>query len=307
MSSRTSGSFVPSSPVPTASLVAWTVRCALFLGSIALTALSCSRHTQAIQVAPTDASLAPLASPAPSPAPSETPPVEAGPAPIAGVFETQTVPGHPDALVSLPTGATTRRPVLVVVHGSGDRPNWQCEGWRSATVAFPFIVCPTGMYDARWSTPGDTRYTHTGGAPLLEYIDASLAALAARYPREADTQTPLLAGFSLGASEVLGLAVKAPARFPRIAFIEGAWDGWTDARVAAYVSGGGQRVLYGAGQRDVERRDRATAKRLVDAGLDTRVVFAPAGHSFDQRLVDAIRAEAAWLVEGDARWGLMGH
>jgi len=278
------------------------VRCALALGSVALTVLSCSRHVPAIQVALQDASLAPV--PSTSAAPSDAALVEAGPAPIRGDFETLAVPGHPDALVSLPTGATTPRPVLVVVHGSGDRPNWQCEGWRSATAAFPFIVCPTGAYDKRWSTPGDTRYTHTGGAPLLAYIDASLAALAARYAEQADARAPLLAGFSLGASEILGLAVKDPSRFPRIALIEGAWDGWTDARVSSYTTGGGQRVLYGAGQRDVEHRERATAKRLLGAGLETRVVFAPVGHNFDQRLADAIGAEMAWLVEGDMRWGL---
>jgi len=279
------------------------VRRVLALGAAALTAFGCSRQTPAIRVAPADASPAPL----PTPAPSDPPLAEAGLPPIGGVFETLAVAGHPDAFVSLPTGATTRRPVVVVVHGSGDRPNWQCEGWRSATAAFPFIVCPTGAYDARWSTPGDTRYTHTGGASLLGYIDASLAALAERYPDRADTHAPLLAGFSLGASEILGLAVKDPPRFPRIALIEGAWDGWTDARARAYAGGGGQRVLYGAGQRDVERRQRETAKRLVDAGLETRVVFAPAGHSFDQRLVDAIRAEAAWLVDGDPRWEPMGR
>jgi poly(3-hydroxybutyrate) depolymerase len=279
------------------------VRPVLPFGAIALTALSCSRHTHAIPTAPADASVAPL----PSPAASNNALAGAGPLPIGGVFETLAVAGHPDAFISLPTGATTRRPVVVVVHGSGDRPNWQCEGWRSATAAFPFIVCPTGAYDAHWSTPGDTRYTHTGGASLLGYIDAALAALAARYPEQADTHTPLLAGFSLGASEILGLAVKDPSRFPRIALIEGAWDGWTDARVTSYAKGGGQHVLYGAGQRDVERRQRATAKRLVDAGVETRVVFAPVGHSFDQRLVDAIRAEAAWLVEDDARWGPTGR
>lgn len=265
----------------------------------AAAALACGRRSHATPLAAADAS--PVA--APAAAPDATAPAEAGPAPIEGAFEVLAVAGHPDALVSLPTGATGRRPVLVVVHGSGDRPNWQCEGWRSATAQYPFIVCPTGAYDARWSTKGDTRYTHTGGAPLLAYIDASLAALAARYPDHADTRAPVLAGFSLGASEILGLAVQDPLRFPRIALIEGAWDGWTDARIASYVKGGGQRVLYGAGQASVERSERGTARRLVAGGLDARVVSAPVGHSFEQRLVDALRPEVAWLVEGDARWG----
>jgi predicted esterase len=230
---------------------------------------------------------------------------EAGLTPIAGELESLPVAGHPAAAVSLPTGATGRRPVIVVVHGTGDRPNWQCEGWRIATAGFPFVVCPTGKVDAHWSSPGDTRYTHMGGAPLLAHIDAALAALEARYPGYVDARAPLLAGFSLGANEILTLALRDPGRFPRITLVEGAWNAWTDARIVAYTKGGGLRVLYGAGQDGVCRSERRAAKRLVAAGLDVRVVFAPVGHSFEQGLVDAIRAELPWLVEGDERWDAM--
>ena len=222
---------------------------------------------------------------------------------LPGFFEKLAVAGHPDAFVSLPTGATGKRPVVVVIHGAGDRPDWQCGGWRRATgEGRVFVVCPTGNYAPGDSSKDDIRYTHTGGPKLLAYIDASLEALAARYPDYADTTTPLLAGFSLGASEILGLAVADPARFPRIALIEGAWNGWTDASIAAYLKGGGQRVLYGAGQKGVELSERATAKHLVARGLDTHVAFAQVGHTFDPPLEDAVHAEIAWLVEGDTRW-----
>src|SRR5271165_1233900 len=63
-------------------------------------------------------------------------------APRPGFFEALPVAGHPDAWMSLPTGATGKRPVVVVIHGAGDRPDWQCGGWRRATSGFPFIVCP---------------------------------------------------------------------------------------------------------------------------------------------------------------------
>jgi predicted esterase len=237
-----------------------------------------------------------------APAPEPDAGVDGGLAPLTGELESLPVPGHPDAALSLPTGATARRPVVVVVHGSGDRPNWQCEGWRSVTAHFPFVVCPTGFVDHQRSRPGDTRYTHMGGAPLLAHIEAALAALAAGYPDYVDLNAPVLAGFSLGASEIVTLAVKNPARFPRIALVEGAWASWTDARIAAYAKGGGQRVLYGAGQDGVDLSQRRAAKRLNSAGIDTRVVFVPVGHSFEARLVAAVRAELPWLVEGDERW-----
>ncbi len=221
---------------------------------------------------------------------------------LSGFFEALVVAGHPDAWMSLPTGATGKRPVVVVIHGAGDRPEWQCGGWRRATGEFPFIVCPRGAYAPGDSTENDRRYTHRGGAPLLAYIDASLAALEAKYPDYVDTSVPLLAGFSLGASEILALAVQAPARFPRIVLVEGATNGWTDARVAAYVAGGGQRVLYGAGQRVNETAATAAVAHLLAMGLDARVVYAPVHHTFDPPLEDAVRGELAWLVEGDARW-----
>jgi poly(3-hydroxybutyrate) depolymerase len=259
----------------------------------------CRRARSASVVLPAEASVAPSTAGVDA--------IEAGPAPITGDFESLAVTGHPDARISLPTGATGRRPVVVVVHGSGDRPDWECEGWRSATAQFPFIVCPTGFHDKHWSKRGDERFTHIGGAPLLAYIDASLAALAARYPAYADTRAPILAGFSLGASEILTLAVRDPARFPCIVLVEGGSKSWTRARIDAYLKGGGKRVLYGSGQAGVHLSQQASAKRLVASGLDVRVVFAPVGHTFDQPLVDAVRAEAPWLVTGDGRWDTMAR
>ncbi len=210
--------------------------------------------------------------------------------------------GHPDAWISLPTGATGKRPVVLVIHGAGDRPDWQCGGWRRATGEFPFVVCPRGAVAPDESTRDDVRYTHRGGAALLAYIDASLAALEARYPDYADTRTPILAGFSLGASEVLALAVQDPARFPRVALVEGATHGWTPPRIDAFIAGGGQRVLYGAGQRANENAAKVTVKQLGAKGLDARVVYAPVNHTFDPPLEDALHGELAWFVEGDARW-----
>ncbi|HSY22859.1 MAG TPA: alpha/beta hydrolase, partial [Polyangiaceae bacterium] len=222
--------------------------------------------------------------------------------PLEGFFEALPVTRHPDAWISLPTGATGPRPVVVMIHGAGDRPDWQCGGWRRATGGYPFIVCPRGAYVPGESTRDDARYTHRGGATLLAYIDASLEALRAKYPGYADTANPLLAGFSLGASEVLALAVQDPARFPRLVLVEGAVNAWTPAQIDAYLEGGGVRVLYATGQRVNDEAAKATVKRLGERHLDGRAVFAPVGHTFDPPLEDAVRAQLAWLVGGDARW-----
>jgi pimeloyl-ACP methyl ester carboxylesterase len=227
---------------------------------------------------------------------------EAAQPPHPGIFEALPVEGHPDAWISLPTGATGKRPVVVLIHGMADRPDWQCGGWRRATGEWPFVVCPRGDLAPRESTKDDFRYTHRGGAALLAYVDASLDALAARYPGYVDTGMPVLAGFSLGASQVLALAVQDPARFPRLALIEGATNGWTDARIKDYVAGGGLRVLYGTGQSVNEAAAKAVAKRLVAHGLDARVVFAPVHHTFEPPLEDAVHEQLDWFVDGDPRW-----
>jgi pimeloyl-ACP methyl ester carboxylesterase len=222
--------------------------------------------------------------------------------PLAGFFEALAVTGHHDAWMSLPTGATGKRPVVVVIHGAGDRPDWQCGGWRRATGKFPFVVCPRGADAPADSTKRDARYTHRGGAALLAYIDESLAALEAKYPDYADTTTPILAGFSLGASEILALALQAPGRFPRIALVEGATRGWTDAQVDAYLAGGGRRVLYATGQRVNDVVAKTTVKHLLAKGLAARAVYAPVNHTFDPPLEDAVRGDLGWFVEGDRRW-----
>jgi pimeloyl-ACP methyl ester carboxylesterase len=242
---------------------------------------------------------APASASAPDSASSST-----GLPPIVAFFESLPVAGHPDAFVSLPTGATSRRPVVVVIHGAGDRPDWQCGGWRRATgEGHVFVVCPRGRVDPGSSTKDDIRFTHASGAALLAYIDASLAAIAARYPDHADIERPLLAGFSLGSFAILGLAVKQPDRFPRIALVEGATDAFDDARARAFVAGGGQRVLFGCGQRGCEAAAKLAAQRL-DARdhLPVHVAFALVHHTFDPPLEDAVGAELPWLLEGDPRW-----
>jgi predicted esterase len=231
---------------------------------------------------------------------------EAGPAPLAplpGFFEALPVPGRNDAWLSLPTNTITKRPVVVVIHGMGDRPDWQCGGWRRATGEHAFVLCPRGTFDKAESTKDDWRYTHRpGGKPLLDHIDAALHELVARYPAYVDPEHPLLVGFSLGAIEILGLAAQDPQRFPRIALVEGATGAWPASRIDAYRGGGGVRVLFAAGQRGNEAAMKGTARQLTAKGLDARVVFAPVGHTFDPPLEDAIHDVLPWFTAGDGRW-----
>jgi predicted esterase len=230
-------------------------------------------------------------------------PAGLAPIPDQPLFTSLQVPGFPDAVVALPNGATTPRPVLVVIHGSGDRPDWNCDAWRHITSDRGFVLCPRGYYVPRESGPGDDRrYTHEGGAYLRRHIDAALAALASRFAGYVDLDRPVLAGFSLGATEVADVASGAPARFPRVAELEGSQSVWTEAKVRTFAAGGGQRVLFGCGSSWCLPRAKAQAARLQRGQVEARVVHASVGHSIDRPLQEAIMEEIGWFLAGDPRW-----
>jgi dienelactone hydrolase len=227
----------------------------------------------------------------------------AEPLPADPPFVDFPVPGHPDAVVGLPEGATSPRPVIVVIHGLGGRPDPNCKAWRAIVRGWGFVLCPRGEYDPQRSAPGDRRYTHPGGDRLLAHIDAALEALAERYAGYADVRAPVLAGFSLGASEVASLGQRGLPRFPRLAVLEGGLDGWYAPTVEAFASEGGVRVLFGCGSSWCPPSATAAAVRIAQRpGVEARVASAPVGHANTPPLQEAIRAELPWFLAGDDRW-----
>jgi predicted esterase len=216
------------------------------------------------------------------------------------------IAGFPDAAVAPPWNVETPRPVLIVLHGLGDRPETHCEAFRSVLHASAFVLCLRGSFDPERSEPGRTRYTLPGGDTLRAHVDAALQALEARYGDRVDIERPLLAGFSLGATEAALLAQWETARFPRVAVLEGGLDVWDYGTVAAFAQHGGVRVLFACGSpwctppaRAAIARIRANGAADADAA---RLAFADVGHRDSLPLQAAVRAEFAWFVEGDPRW-----
>jgi predicted esterase len=242
-----------------------------------------------------------------APAMEASPPApEAGPAlapiPPDPLFTNLVAPPFPEAVVSVPNGATSPRPLLIVLHGTGDRPDWNCDAWRHITGAQAFVLCPRGDHDPRESTPGDRRFTLRGGAHLRAYLEAAIAALSARFAGYVDVERPIVTGFSLGATEIAQLALTDPARFPRVALLEGGHGVWTASSVAAFAARGGARVLFGCGSPWCPPLARSAARRLDEGGVPARSVFAPVGHTNDRPLQEAIMRELGWFFDGDARW-----
>ena len=208
------------------------------------------------------------------------------------------VPGFGDAVVSLPAGARTRKPVMFAVHGNYDSPDFQCGTWRAMVKNRGFILCPRGVPRPDSPAPDDIRYTYEGRfAPEL---DAALAALQQRYGAWIDPGPMIYVGFSLGAILARGYVMRAPSRFTRMILIEGGASGW-DA--TAMSKAGVARMLWACGQSPCVDAGRAAAAAFERAKVASKVVSAKgAGHTYGGPVADAIRAEWEWLVGGDPRW-----
>jgi pimeloyl-ACP methyl ester carboxylesterase len=211
---------------------------------------------------------------------------------------------YADAVVSLPLGARSKRPVVVATHGNYDRPEWQCEVWREIVGDDVFVLCPRGFARPDSPTSADIRFSYQTNRALEGELDAALAALKARFPDHADVERPLYTGFSLGAIMGVRIASRAPARYPRLVLIEGGHDGWTPDAATAFAKGGGERVLFVCAQASCGREAKLAASRLATAGVAVRVARGPdVGHRYDGPTAEETKRSLGWVVGDDPRWG----
>jgi pimeloyl-ACP methyl ester carboxylesterase len=201
-------------------------------------------------------------------------------------------------VVSVPLGARAPRPIMIALHGGSDRPELACRGWRIATDAYPFVVCPHGWGgdEARlaWDSVADTQ----------ERIARAIAAVRNAFgDRVADTSTIVLAGFSMGACEVAKLAEAEPAVYRRIVIADAAHDPAPALRFArVWAAGGGERVMFMCTTSGCEPSMRAAAKKAA-AARPARLVVAPTQvHAFSARAASSLRRDWAWLVDGADGW-----
>jgi hypothetical protein len=211
-----------------------------------------------------------------------------------------------EAHVAVPLGATTPRPVVIGVHGAGDKPEWSCAEWSFTTGGGAFVVCPHGSVDPRWK---GTRVWPSGHA-IAEASARAIDALRARYGDHvapgpfvygAWSQGATLAGPAIARAAELGLPIEA-AVLVEIGHTP------VDARAtAASLRGAGvHRLVVSCSSlacRDFGQRMRSVAGaagpslHVVDVGLR--------GHWFDEPVFRALAAEWPWLTEDDPRWASM--
>jgi predicted esterase len=216
------------------------------------------------------------------------------------------VPGFNDAIVSVPSGADSPRPLLVATHGAGDRAEWHCEAWREIVGNRAFVLCPQGQRtDAR--VPHDrAAYYYPDHFALDREVRAALSALRERYAATLDASRAVYTGFSQGAIHGALVITLRPELFPRAALVEGGngfFNEWSPFAARRFREGGGERVLFACGSNACVRTAERCAGYLKKTGVATRVAHAEgAGHSYGARMQRELRATFEWLIEGDPRW-----
>ncbi len=246
--------------------------------------------------------------PAPPPAPSIAAPPDAGDArdaaetaPLAGFPEQLELRDGDEALgfVAVPLGAREPRPILVALHGGSERPERACAAWRSVADGYPFVVCPRGWGGnaARlgWRSAADTRAR----------IARAVAAAKATFGTWIDPAGAIvLAGFSMGGTQVPLVARLEPRTYRRIVIADTAHDPRSALTFAhAWAEGGGERAMFLCTTSGCEPSMRAAARKVAGAHAPARLVVAPTQvHALSERAVQSMRREWAWLVDGAEGW-----
>lgn len=210
------------------------------------------------------------------------------------------MPGFGPAVVSLPT-APGRFPVVLVAHGAGDKPEWQCEWWSRVLGARAVIACLRGsaMYPRR----PDSGFYFRNHYALERELLALLPALRSAHGDQVREGPALFVGFSQGA--IMGaLVIPAhPELFSGAILIEGGYDEWNVAAARKLAKRPGVRVLLACGQSYCRDRARGAMHWLRRGGIAARLAFAPrAGHTYAGEVGERVRADLEWVIAEDGRW-----
>jgi hypothetical protein len=278
--------------------------CVAIIG-LGLVAVACTRHAPPERAA----ELRDSAPPGPVAAESSN---DAGDAGDAGDTAAKRAPlsGFPEQLelldgkeklgfVSVPLGTREPRPMMIAIHGGSDRPERACSAWRGITEAYPFVVCPRGFGGNEaalgWRTTSDT----------TERIARALIATKKLFPSWIrETSSVVLAGFSMGGSQVALLARSNPVLYRRIAVGDSAHDPRPALTFsAAWVKGGGERAVFLCTTSGCEPSFRNAARNVATQKAPARLNIAPTQvHGLSERVVQSMRRDWPWLVEGAEGW-----
>lgn len=203
--------------------------------------------------------------------------------------------------VAVPLGTREPRPIMVALHGGSERPNMPtvCPAWRTISEGYPFVVCPRGFGGNEralgWRTKEDTE----------QRIARAVAATKRTFGGWVkDTPTLVLAGFSMGGTQVARVAGEHPATYRRVAVGDSAHDPGPALRFSTtWMRGGGERALFLCTTSGCEPSQRASSKNVATQKGRARLVVAPTQvHGLSPAAAQAMRRDWWWLVAGAEGW-----
>jgi poly(3-hydroxybutyrate) depolymerase len=223
------------------------------------------------------------------------------PAPLGGFPEQlELIDGKEKVgVVSVPLGAREPRPIVIALHGGSEKPEHACRAWRDITEAYSFVICPRGWggNESRlgWRNPSDTDQRIARAVAATKKTFGSWVE---------DTRSLVLAGFSMGGSQVALLARRDPHTYRRIVVGDAAQDPRAALEFAGkWVAGGGERALFLCTTSGCEPSMRAAARKVARERAHARLNIAPTQvHALSERAVQSMRRDWAWLVEGAEGW-----
>ncbi len=211
---------------------------------------------------------------------------------------------HP-AVVSVPQVGPFPKPLLVVAHGAGDRPDWHCKLWQELLGARGFILCLRGKRTSTLDDHDRAVYFLPNHGWLRRAMRAALLALEREHGDLVDTSGAAFLGYSQGG--IMGsLAIQRLAgQFSRAALVEGGFSEWNVPVSKKFVQDGGQRILVVCGIAECQRRARTTVGYMRRGGAQAKLVYVEGGgHRYDGPIAEAVAAELEWFLGGDPRWTL---
>lgn len=206
------------------------------------------------------------------------------------------VNGFEAAIVALPLGARSPRPIVVVLHGARDRAEWQCGSFRGVVGDNAFLLCPAGRA-AEGNLFGWGSFDETAAE-----LRAALAALKERFGGHVAKGSITLVGYAEGASIAADLARQEPSFFARVALVNGDPASFSPSASRIFAERGGKRALFFCVTHECDDRGAERALLLARSGVAAKSVLKGVGPYLDPRFTDALKGEMAWLFEGDTRW-----
>jgi len=202
------------------------------------------------------------------------------------------------AVIAPPVGAREPRPLIVAVHGAGDRADWACGGWRLAASEYAFVVCPEGLkFDAQ-------RFAWDSPRTIQRRVDAAIDAARARFGPYIARGPLLYAGFSQGATLARDALLEIPGRFTAVALAEGGYELLHDVGFLQKLAAAGTtRLMIVCGSDACFRTANSVKSAVARAGIEPVIAGDPrSGHNLNERMQEALRVRFPEVVAASSNW-----